>query len=359
MFRHISQILKAKQLMQPELKAAIISLLPEGEVHGNSYVALNPTRADKSLGSFRIDLLTGKWIDFACGDSGGDIVSLYAYVMSISQEQSARYLLNNFADKTAMSHEVCRQIFSKPPKPPKPPKLKDSRGFATSKVSLKFSKVRESAKIINFNQTNALNFALKIWNESVIAENSPVSEYLVSRGFTGKIPKTIRYHPKLYHSITKSYHPTMVSVINSDLNNEIIGIHRTYLSNDGKSKAAISPNKMILGRACGGAVRLAGVGTKLVITEGIETALSIYQANSLAVWAALSASGMQNIIPPSSDVTPEIIIAADTDEAGMRASERFSCRLLSEGYKVEIAMPPYKGFDFNDLLLKGEIDDNC
>lgn len=149
----------------------------------------------------------------------------------------------------------------------------------------------------------------------------------------------------------------------SDGNNQIIGIHRTYLAViEGKvTKAPISPNKMILGKAGGGAVRLPCIdkssinetlGKKLVIAEGIETALSIAQATSLPVWVALSASGMQNIILPPSQMIEEVIIAADYDEAGIFAAERLACRLLGEGYKAKIVTPPYKGSDFNDLLLK-------
>jgi hypothetical protein len=59
---------------------------------GAEYVALNPTRADKRLGSFRINLGTGRWADFATGDAGGDPVSLYAYLHDLRQIDAARRL---------------------------------------------------------------------------------------------------------------------------------------------------------------------------------------------------------------------------------------------------------------------------
>jgi hypothetical protein len=63
---------------------------PGGRREGREYVALNPKRADRSLGSFRVNLSTGKWADFATDDSGGDPVSLAAYLFNLSQAEAAR-----------------------------------------------------------------------------------------------------------------------------------------------------------------------------------------------------------------------------------------------------------------------------
>jgi hypothetical protein len=63
-----------------------------GRKVGAEYVALNPTRADKKLGSFRINLSSGRWADFATGDAGGDPVSLYAYLHGIRQIDAAKAL---------------------------------------------------------------------------------------------------------------------------------------------------------------------------------------------------------------------------------------------------------------------------
>jgi hypothetical protein len=55
-------------------------------------VARNPTRNDRRLGSFSINLTTGAWADFADGAKGGDVVSLYAYLRNIGQGDAAREL---------------------------------------------------------------------------------------------------------------------------------------------------------------------------------------------------------------------------------------------------------------------------
>jgi hypothetical protein len=71
------------------LPAILRRILPDGKIVAREYVALNPTRADKRAGSFKINLQTGRWADFATGDKGGDPVSLCAYVEGVSQGEAA------------------------------------------------------------------------------------------------------------------------------------------------------------------------------------------------------------------------------------------------------------------------------
>lgn len=64
--------------------------LPDGKRNGHEYAARNPTRADKKAGSFSVNLNTGAWGDFATDDTGGDLISLYAYLFGCSQGDALR-----------------------------------------------------------------------------------------------------------------------------------------------------------------------------------------------------------------------------------------------------------------------------
>jgi hypothetical protein len=64
--------------------------LPGGRIEGAEYTARNPRRADRRHGSFKVNIRTGKWSDFATGDRGGDLVSLAAYLAGISQGEAGR-----------------------------------------------------------------------------------------------------------------------------------------------------------------------------------------------------------------------------------------------------------------------------
>ena len=72
------------------LPALLARWLPGGHREGHEFVARNPRRADRSPGSFKVNLRTGQWADFATGDAGGDVVSLAAYLFEMTQAEAAR-----------------------------------------------------------------------------------------------------------------------------------------------------------------------------------------------------------------------------------------------------------------------------
>lgn len=73
----------------PELLAR---WLPDGKLEGREWVARNPTRDDRRPGSFKVNIFTGRWADFATGDRGGDAISLAAYLARCSWREAAQRL---------------------------------------------------------------------------------------------------------------------------------------------------------------------------------------------------------------------------------------------------------------------------
>ena len=65
--------------------SVLARILPGGKRVGSELVVLNPRRADRNLGSFKINRFNGRWADFASGDKGGDPISLVAYLADVSQ----------------------------------------------------------------------------------------------------------------------------------------------------------------------------------------------------------------------------------------------------------------------------------
>jgi len=63
--------------------------LPNGKREGREWVAINPTRSDQRKGSFKVNLRTGRWSDFATDQRGGDLISLAAYLHRLSQADAA------------------------------------------------------------------------------------------------------------------------------------------------------------------------------------------------------------------------------------------------------------------------------
>lgn len=72
-----------------QIKSLAERWLPRTRMSGSNLMALNPTRVDKSIGSFGINVKTGAWADFATDEAGGDIISFYAYLHGKSQIEAA------------------------------------------------------------------------------------------------------------------------------------------------------------------------------------------------------------------------------------------------------------------------------
>lgn len=206
---------------------------------------------------------------------------------------------------------------------------------------------------ISCNRINAGKsvIAQRIWDQSVPIANTVAERYLSARGITCcPLPPTLRFNSGCWHGPTSTRHPALVALIEGG---EGFAVHRTFLRPDGTGKADLrGGNKMMLGKARGGAVRLTEADGPLVIAEGIETALSLASGLLRApatVWAALSTSGMRALnLPPPARLT----IASDGDDAGRSAAHDLAARAAALGWAVNM-LPAPAGSDWNDVLTEG------
>lgn len=103
--------------------ALVTSWLPDGRREGPEWVCLNPNRADTHAGSFKVNLATGVWSDFATRDAGGDLISLYAFINSCSQMEAAQALsdllglTSNDSAPPASARPAPRAASAPPPAP--------------------------------------------------------------------------------------------------------------------------------------------------------------------------------------------------------------------------------------------------
>jgi putative DNA primase/helicase len=115
---------KVNAVAMPQLLGLVVQMLPHGKLEGDEWVSLNPTRSDQKRGSFKVNVKTGMWSDFATGDSGGDVISLRAYILNVSQIEAARQLalmlgLQSYSAKAAKAAQ--REAAAPHPKKDKAP----------------------------------------------------------------------------------------------------------------------------------------------------------------------------------------------------------------------------------------------
>ena len=147
-----------------------------------------------------------------------------------------------------------------------------------------------------------------------------------------------------------------------------VGLHRTYLSPEGGGKLQLRhpvtgellPAKKAMppirkGALNGAAVRLdAPSDGRLMVAEGIETALAAGLLSGWPVWSCVSANGLSRLQLP--DSVREVVIAADNDLSGTgeRAAVSLARRLSLQGCRVRIIPTVQAGRDWADVLKEAQ-----
>lgn len=190
--------------------------------------------------------------------------------------------------------------------------------------------------------------AHNLWQEARPITGTAAESYLKGRGITCDLPYSLRYIGKCWHQSARRY-PALISYI-SNIGGSGFAVHRTYLKADGMGKADVTPSKAMLGPVSGGAVRLSKGTGPLIVTEGIETGLSLLSGildQPGQVWAALSANGMAKLNLP--ERPGHLVVAPDGDPVGQEAAETLATRAHALGWQVSL-FPAPEGFDWNEVL---------
>ena len=179
--------------------------------------------------------------------------------------------------------------------------------------------------------------------------------YLHKRAITDlRETASLRFHPNCYwrpegDGPTETW-PAMIAAV-TNLDGQITGAHRTWLTRDGSSKAPVDPPRKAMGDLLGSAVRFGHAEDVMAAGEGIETILSLRQALPLMTMvSALSAGHLAAILFPA--CLRRLYIVRDNDPAGDSARDSLVDRTREAGIEA-ITLSPMLG-DFNeDLVMRG------
>lgn len=192
--------------------------------------------------------------------------------------------------------------------------------------------------------------AERCWAGTVPLKSSVALSYLRARGISFTPSSALRYHPRCFHGRVKAHLPALVAKVSGSHG---FGVHRTFLAPDGRGKAHVTPQKMMLGVTAGGYVEVAPGTGPLVIGEGIESTLSfiaLHMTPDTRAFAALSAGNMPKVRLPVQ--AGRLVIAMDADDSsgiGIAKGHALAERARAKGWSVELAPAP-QGLDWNDVL---------
>lgn len=295
----------------PQLPALVKQWLPTGRAAGAEWTALNPRRHDHRPGSFRVNLRSGRWADFANGEGGGDPVSLYAYLFTGGRQGAA------------------------------------ARELDGGRIAVRPMGAANVAKAANSNADEERRIArARAIYTAAGSVGGAAEAYLISRGLRS-VPAWTRLRTAVLCYPDAGDHPAIVAPV-TGASGTLEGIQRTFLTADGR-KLAVRDPKLSLGKVRGGAIRLADTAGELVLCEGLEDGLSLAQElPSASVWAAPGAGMLAAMFLPP--IVSRVIIAADNDAAGEKAATRAAEAFGNEGRRVRIMRPDPAFKDWNDQL---------
>jgi len=187
-----------------------------------------------------------------------------------------------------------------------------------------------------------------LWGKSLpVRATDPAGVYLASR--LGRMPERtgLRFQPRCPYPEGDTW-PAMLAMF-VGVDGTPSGLHRTYLTEDGR-KAPVVSVKLSLGPLInGGAVRLSPIAPTLGIAEGIETALAVTAQFGVPCWAALNANRLAAWEPPAG--VREVVIFADNDESftGQTAAFDLEARIRRK-VSVRIEIPMTEDRDWCDVL---------
>lgn len=206
------------------------------------------------------------------------------------------------------------------------------------------------------------------WDKAEVGSRR-LAEYLAHRGL--QPCDALRLNPReVYFDDDRNdlgSFPAMLAQIQASTG-EPVAHHRTYLDPSGPGKlesidgAEVRAKKITTaifdGATRGAAIRLVdpAEGEALAITEGIETALAVHEATGVAVWAAVSAVGVESIRIPELVKVIEIYCDNDKSRVGEMAAQKAAKRLRSEGRTVHVLVPPKVGSDWLDVYVESGAD---
>ena len=297
------------------------SLLPQGRRVGAQW-RCGSTWGEPG-GSLAVHLRghkAGLWHDFATGESG-DALGLVVAVLGLDLCAAIKWALGWLGIPDFSDHDYSF-----------PRRVRSSAEAAESEAAAAVEQLRK---------------ARWLWSQGKPAAGTIAETYLRrARGYGGPLPATLRLLPArglhgpamiAAFGLPCEPEPGRIAIADAD----VVGVHITRLRGDGLGKAGTQADKIMIGRSVGSPIVVAPANDLLgmVITEGIEDALSIHQATGLGAWAAGSASRMPGIAGAIPTWIECVTIVADDDFAGSRRSAELANRLAARGIDTSITLP--------------------
>jgi hypothetical protein len=322
---------------------------------GREFRGLSPFNQEKTP-SFFVNDQKQRWFDFS-SNLNGDVFDWLIRAEGLTFPQAVEHLANLAG--VAMPQDIRVRGRS----------AAEQRAWAEEQTRKEAeAEERRRQREIEDAQDDA---AIQRLAQSILRSSAPIAAthaeaYLNERGIPTPAmgwPDVLRFKASLNHPSGRSF-PALIARVD-DCAGELCAIWRIFLDPKKPAKAPLpGEEKLGLGNASGGAVRIGGTAAHTDVGEGLESTLGAWSLAKYArpVWATLSTSGMMNFEPPlimqRCDIFPdgdypkrdqEGNLAADPRPAGRKAAQTLRERLNAAGITGVINPEPNPGQDYLDV----------
>ncbi len=299
-----------------------------------------------ALGGLRIDTVTeGKLMRVKVdGDRGGKRSGAYRYFGDSDNPSGIWWNWKNGAMGTWVARERMSPAES-----------------AAHRERVRLAKIEREAEQARQWEAQAIKNRDLFAGARAITAGDPVALYLAGRGLPIPDTPSLRFEPALHYwedGELLGLYPAMLAAV-SRLDGEVVAIHRTYLTWDGR-KANVPTVKKLTGTSgplTGAAIRLGRSQTRpdgrpgLAVAEGIETALAVTAMHGVACWAAVSAHGLQSFQWPAEVQNLYVMGDNDASNTGQDAAQRLARHAAGKGLTARVHIPETVGQDWADVLM--------
>jgi hypothetical protein len=303
---------KIASALADRIEALAFELLPGGHREGHEWRAGSVAgEAGSSLGVHLVGRKRGVWCDFATGEAG-DSLDLVRAVrkcdMAAAIGWSRRWLGIDEGESEL---------------PARPPAAIAAMDFDPDLDRWRYP-----------------------WRAAGPIAGTPGEAYLWGRGLhfddpTGRLLRFARRRARKNTADELEYHPAVLALMRNVCTRKACGIVNIYLIPNGSGRIRDNKGKTCTGRAAGAAVMLSAFDEPtmgLVVCEGVETGIAVYQSGLRPVWSCGGAGNLAAF--PVLGGIEALTIGADADEAGRQAAETCAARWREAGREAVIVAPP-------------------
>jgi DNA primase len=196
----------------------------------------------------------------------------------------------------------------------------------------------------------------KLYEKSQVIQGTLAEKYLREHRHIKEtaLPSYLRFIPAYKDPATNTFYPALVAFA-SNAHGKICAAQITYLDPITGNKANVEVKKRSQGVIKGSAVEIQKGEGATYIVEGIETALSLKEANLKGrILATLGLSNIANVSSYLKNKEEPVILVGDADtpqSAPWKTSLKAIHTLKTQGFSVTLIRPEGdNGRDFNDVL---------